>query len=801
MRRIKVGRFLLTVAASLTLLTQTVSAAATPMLNKYVNWNYGTEDEKGFNGYIPALDKQVINNPWQLDQWAGLFAFPDGQTRIVQNYDVFNVKKTSADTNFSKENGFGLVYKSQDALEDLFDAVWSGQPIATNQRQYFKRKFSLNADDPVFKTGHEYYYVIKDRFDFLRTAGIVQRMGIKFNQSQKVGNSYRALYTVSAWPELKVTNGNTLTVNYTGYGYTDRDIRIIAAPKGAFPDLSNVVSLTGGQYIHVSGDKNKATGTVKVNAKQIADVLGKNVDIIMDDGYGRTAIQSVILPDNQSMDYVPTKLTMTDEGQMWVKFRYDGEDIISSDHVHKNGIPNTLSVKIGGAITTEFNTGSRYTQLPQTLTKGATFNAYLGKLDVGKNPGKYYIKATAVINNSSHQERALEFPTTAYNNNSIKGEWMIEVKGPENDLIAQSITISPNFLKTGQAGTITAKVKNVGKQSVPNVRIRFYANEKQINETKRTLPANTSVTVGNFLWKGTEGIHSIRVVVDPLKESPDKDRGNNVATTGCRVDTPNKGGDYNECNNSNVNGEWNVTYNLITGYPEKTRESYYTDSDGDRHWYTYTYTDYTDPIWESRNVSYNENLKVNLEVNTKQGIPTDKKNPKETDRESRGSWAIIPWAKKQGLNPNEVTRAGYGFEVKVTTKYTNDWETKMPSGLEGTPIPFGGKYSGPTNVKAVFYDTKGKYVTTRTLVKTSGDDKTATWELPVESYRFSTGEEIYERKHYTEVSTPDGEYTVKIMASYAGRNQLSACATKKVTIYGSMYDDWQIRRDTSELWK
>ncbi|MBY9079565.1 hypothetical protein KIH86_03975 [Paenibacillus sp. HN-1] len=623
-------------------------------------------------------------------------------------------------------------------------------------------------------------------------------MGIKFNKTQKVdANTFRALYTVSSWPELKVTNGNTLTVNYSGYGYTDRDIRIIAAPKGAFPNLGNVVSLTGGQYIHVSGDKEKATGTVKINAKQIADVLGKDVDIIMDDGYGRTAIQSVTLHVDQPMDYVPTKLSLTESGQLWMQFRYNGDDIIPSDFISAKGMPNTVSVKIGGAMTANYTLGSRYTAFPQTLKNGDTFSAYLGKISPGTKPGKYYIKATATVNNPNHPERADEYPSAAYQNNEIMGEWMVEVAGAENDLIAQSITVSPSSLKTGQKGTITAKVKNVGKESVKDVRIRFYNDNTQIYETKRTLPANQPITVGGFLWQGSEGIHNLSVHVDPLEESPDKDRSNNVATTGCNINPASAAEtDVSECNASTATGSWDATYWVITGYPTVTYTGSYTTPDGVTHTYTDSYTDYNNPNWGTRTVTYNENLNVSLQVNTKQGIPTDKANPKESDRESRGSWAIIPYAAEKGLNPNEVTRAGYGIEVKATTNYSTDWETKIPSGLDGTPSAFGGSYSGPTEVWAYFWDTKGDYVTKRKLEKTSGDNLHATWELPLESYRFSTGEVIYERKHYTEVSTPDGEYTVKVFAKYAGKNGLHACATKKVTIYGSMYEDWQIRRDT-----
>lgn len=75
MKRIRIGRLLLAVTASLTLLTSNVSAAETPMLKKYVNWDYGKTQINGFSGYIPALEQRVADNPWQLDHWAGLFTF------------------------------------------------------------------------------------------------------------------------------------------------------------------------------------------------------------------------------------------------------------------------------------------------------------------------------------------------------------------------------------------------------------------------------------------------------------------------------------------------------------------------------------------------------------------------------------------------------------------------------------------------------------------------------------------------------------------------------------------------------
>ncbi|MGG1880325.1 CARDB domain-containing protein [Paenibacillus cisolokensis] len=777
--------------ALIMLVSGIASAAGTPMLNKYVEWSYGDSWES-FSGYIPALNKRVEGNPWELYRWTGVFNFKDGGSSIISNYDVFNVKRTPQDEKFDKNNGFGLVYKSPEALGDLFDAVWAGQKLGAKQRAYFRERFAATANNPIFKDGHDYYYKVERR-EFLRTAGIITRMGARFDQTKKLGgNDYQAIYEVSKWPTLKVTQGDALNISFTASGYSQRNIRLIAAPKGAFPDLRKFVSLTDGKLINTSEEQ--YTGSIKINTKDISRVLGTDVDIIIDDGYGRTAIESVKLPDAQLLDYVPTKLTLTESGQLWVKFRYDGEDIITSDYVNERGMPMTAAVKVGGAVTAEFKLPSMNKKLPATIKNGQEFNYMLGKIEISDSPGKYYIKVDATINNPNHPDRALESPSKAYKNNTIHGEWLIERKGPENDLIAQSITASPSALTVGQSSTITAKVKNVGATDVSNVLIRFMENGKTIYETRKDMPANKPITVGGFKWTGAVGTHNLSVHVDPENEKPDKNRSNNVAFTGCSV-TKNGGDAY--CDTTKPKASWDVTYPLITGYPTKTRTVSWTDSEGKSHTSTESYTDYSDPIWENRKVTYNEKLTVTAELNTKQGNPTDPNNPKEEDRESRGSWEIIPWAKKNGLDPNEVTRAGYGVEIKAKTMYTTDWETKVPKGLEGTAKPIGGELKGPTEVRVYIWDSRGDYVTSIGLVKTSGDDKTATWELPREHFK-SKFLDIYERKFYTDVNAPDGEYTFEIVAMHAGQNDLSSCFTKKITIYGSMYDDWQTKRDTSE---
>ncbi|OMD20179.1 CARDB domain-containing protein [Paenibacillus sp. FSL R7-0337] len=795
MKTLRISKVFLLVMISVLLLAQGVSAAGTPMLHKYVQWDYEKEEGFGFAGYIPALEKQVVNNPWQLYRWAGLFTFADGQTRIVPNYDVFNVKKTPDDENFSKENGFGLVYKSEAALGDLFDSIWSGQSIDSKQRLYFRDRFVQTASDPIFKSGHEYYYIIQYAFPFLRTSGIVPRMGIKFNSTQKISaDSYRALYDVSPWPKLTVSQGNALNVAFSSYGYSERDIRVIAAPKGAFPDLSKVVSLTDGKLIHASEAIHN--GNVSVNARDISKVLGKDVDIIVDDGYGRTAIKSISLPDEQALDFVPTKLTLTDGGQLWVKFQYNGDDIMASDYVNTRGMPMNAAVKIGGVLTAEFSLASMYNSLPATITNGQEFNYMLGKIEIGDDPGKYYIKVDATINNPVHQDRALESPALAYNNNRLHGEWMIERVAPKADLIAVSITASPNSITKGSQSSIIGKVKNDSATAQNDVLIRFYDNASTIYETRKSFAAGQTLTVGPFNWTGTStGVHNLTLSVDPEKEKVDQNRSNNIVTTGCSV-VSGASGSGSECNQPGAAGEWSVSYPVITGYPTKYYTSSYTTADGKTHYFTEYYTDYGDPNWSNTPVTYQEHLKISAEVNTKQGIATDLNHPKETDRESRGSWEIIPYAKKSGKDANAITRAGYGIELKVNTTYNTNWETKIPTGLEETAYPLGGTYYGPDAVYATFYDPNWKYERQVKLEKTGGDRNNATWELPLTKITSDSGKVYQSRKYMTSMNATDGYYRIKISTDPAGMNGLVTCITKQVEIYGGMYDDVQNVRRT-----
>lgn len=776
-----------------------VLATNTSMSEKYVSsYKYGYSSDRSFSGEVPALNRRVIDYDWFLFQWTALFNFKDGGYSLLPNYDVFNVKKKPGDPDFSKKDGFGLIYKSKDAMSDLFNAVWKSRPKGVTQQQmdYYREHFKNRGVD--YTEEHAYAYELEKNFKFIRTVGVVARLGGNYERINKSGSQYESIFEISKWPEIKVTTGNELNITLNADGYDSRTLKVSAIPKGAFPDMSKSVVIKS-----IATDQEDYGTTIKANAKNIAKVLGNEVDIVLEDGYGRTAIQTVKLPNEQPMDYLPTKLTLTEAGQLWVKFKFNGEGFIASDYINQRGMPMIAKMKVTGATKASFDMASMYEAILKagTIKDKQEFSYMLGKVAIGDAPGKYKIIADVTINNPSHPDRAVEYPTKMYNNNTLHGEWTIERKGAETDLVAVSVKANPNSITQNSTTTITAQVKNVGKDAQSNVLINFYDDTKEIYTVRKNMPANQTITVGPFKWTGsTTGTHNISVHVDPTKEKPDKNRSNNIATTGVTVSNANgSSGEFGQCtlDESTVKGSWSVTYRLITGYPTKTRTVTWTDSKGNSHSTSESYTDYSDPIWETRNVKYNEQLKVTAEVDTKQNIKTDAKTKAE-DRESRGSWEIIPYATKNNKDAKEITRAGYGFEIKVKTSYTTDWETKIPKGLEGTAKPFGNKYYGPDEMYAHIYSS-GKFSKLEKVIKlekTSGDRNQATWELPEQTMKSESGKVYKDRKYYTSIDAPDGYYTVKISNTPAGMNGLETCVIKKIEIFGSMYDDMQnLRKD------
>lgn len=352
--------------------------------------------------------------------------------------------------------------------------------------------------------------------------------------------------------------------------------------------------------------------------------------------------------------------------------------------------------------------------------------------------------------------------------------WYITVIIPceITDIEVTNIT-NTNPVQPDTDQTANATFRNNGDKEA-TFEAQYYMNETLIKNENITLNPGGSINK-SFEWKapGKPQQVTLKAYAVPIPEERRTDNNQKTCTIDVITIKPPQSLPCQE--KPSVSNSWDELY---------TWQVHHSDTCIDEKGEEYDCS-WTETLWATP--EYTETLSATVSINTKQGIPTDRNNPKPSDRESRGSWEIIPWSYKNGLNPNEVTRAGYGFEVTVKTTYTNDWETKVPSGAS----PHGGTYKGPNKVIADFYDTKGNFVQRIELVPTKGKagDNNITWELPMKSSRLPDGTYIYERKHYTDVKIPDGRYWVKVTVSEAGKTDLCLIQKEYVTIYGDMYDD------------
>ena len=360
----------------------------------------------------------------------------------------------------------------------------------------------------------------------------------------------------------------------------------------------------------------------------------------------------------------------------------------------------------------------------------------------------------------------------------IKENWYITVLIPAklSPDIEVTTLISPSPVATNSPQTAAANFKNNSVET-KTFSAKFYAGADVIKTENITLEAGESVTK-NYAWTAPAAAGKVILKTEAVPVKDEINVANNNKTTTIIVDqlpTVKEPKPLPCAEKPSITNTWEELYEWQIYHP-----SSYTDENGNT---------VDDSWWETlyATPTYTETLKATLTVNTKQGIPTDPDNPKETDRESRASWEIIPYAQKNGLNPNEITRSGYGFEIKLQTTYNNDWEDHVPAGAAA----HGGTYKGPDKAEAEFYDTQGCFVKYITLVPTKGKagDKNITWELPLAKFTFSNGETVYERKHYIDINVPDGQYLVKVTVSGAGKTDLCLIQKKYVTIYGDMYDD------------
>lgn len=311
-------------------------------------------------------------------------------------------------------------------------------------------------------------------------------------------------------------------------------------------------------------------------------------------------------------------------------------------------------------------------------------------------------------------------------------------------------------IRVGTKPIANVMFKNLGTKTETFV-AKYYADNVVVKTEEISIPKGGNVYRA-FNWDAPSQAKNVelKVEADPNHLLPDINRGNNVAIKNVKVEAyPLPPASCND-KTSKTSGSWTKHYSRLVGY----------NADGTEK-------------WENYSVTYTEELSASIRLNTKQGIPTDPKDPKASDRESRGSWEIIPWAAKHGLQANKVTRAGYGIELEVTTTYWTSYQ--------GIEI----KLRGPTKVTAEFFDTNNRSAGIVDLVPTHGErgDKNITWALPQQEFTYSDGTKIQERKHYTKVDIPDGKYYVVIYMDGIGYSGLKLCEEDFVVIHGDMYDD------------
>ena len=347
----------------------------------------------------------------------------------------------------------------------------------------------------------------------------------------------------------------------------------------------------------------------------------------------------------------------------------------------------------------------------------------------------------------------------------------IPVELPPDIEITAISSASPVNTKTGQ--TAIAAYKNNSSESQTFEAI-FIAGGERISSENITLAAGQETT-RSYNWTAPETPGQVILQAEARPVPNETILTNNLKTLTINVEqplTPKEPVSLPCAEKPSITNTWEELYEWEVYHPATCSG---TDEKGNPYDYDCSWTEYKSEI-----VTYQETLSAMLTVNTKQGIAGG-------GRESRGAWEIIPYAKKKGLDPNEVTRSGYGFEVKIVTAYDNDWESKVPGGAS----PHGGTFRGPDEAAADFYDTKGRFVERTKLVPTKGQagDRNITWELPSQKYTFQDGTAVYERKHYTDINVPDGKYLVKVTVSGAGKTNLCLIQKKYVTIYKDLWED------------
>ncbi len=336
----------------------------------------------------------------------------------------------------------------------------------------------------------------------------------------------------------------------------------------------------------------------------------------------------------------------------------------------------------------------------------------------------------------------------------------------------------------GQEQLWQAEVVNLGEEDVKQALICWAQDGRVLHRQRLDIESKASLKL-DYRWPGAAKPGPLRaeVWVEPPEGLLDLDESNNRRWTYIQIGRlPAK----IDCAAVKEKGDWTVTYAVLAGYQTRSRTSCHTTPAG-TSCSTSTYTDYNSPIYHYVEVPYKESLSAAVTLYTGQGRLPDPAKPAVEDRDGRGAWEIIPYARKKGWDPNQVTRAGAGFTLQVETVYQTDWETKIPAKAEA----IGGVLTGPDKVTAELYDTRGVFVKAITLEKKQDDKQTgrSLWQLPVAEHTYHDGSISQKPWFYTKPDLPDGEFQLLVKVEGAGLQGLHTCKAAKIKIYGSIYDD------------
>lgn len=367
---------------------------------------------------------------------------------------------------------------------------------------------------------------------------------------------------------------------------------------------------------------------------------------------------------------------------------------------------------------------------------------------------------------------------TTYEDNVLTTN--LEVYEPLVDLEARDIQ-SGNPVPANTKQTASVKIRNNSEIDQENVLVWYRVNGKNVKTERIDLLRVNEEKLRSFQWSAPnfDTNVTLSVVVDPNRETSDIDRSNNTATRAVKV---NKGSSTNEggCNNNTATGTFSMYYVWLDEIITHREVERWTDSDGNVHRETYYWDE---EIWKSETVSYTEKMQMSVSVNTNQ-----------QNENSRGGWEIIPYALKNGLQANKVTRSGYGIEVKVNINYSTT------PGWESLPSPKATSY-GPNyleklkNVRVYANLPNGQRVE---MVRTSGggNGNSAVYELPEISYTPAGLTDTWRGRFFSmPPRTPDGRYPFTIDVVGGGQNGLSCTLREEIYIYGDVYRDTNIQRN------